>query len=159
MPIYTPPDFNLTCNVWRGEVTQLTTEWSFAKPSRSPDLTPDCQLYIQQRGGGFGVAIPYVRNSILISQVNVRIDLRVPLATPLRYPLPNQPDGSGMFDMVEVPAGSGYLYLVIFVIDMHLGFPNQYRTAVLVPYARIDTPEEADSRFVDTLDILIGANG
>jgi len=157
MPIYTAPTFNLTAKVWSQELSQLSTEWNFQRPTRTPDLTPACQLYVQQRGGGFGVAIPYVRTSILLSQINVRIDLRLPAGTNVRYPLPNQPDGSGMFDVVEVPANSGRLYVIIFCIDIHAGFPNEYRAAVLVPYARIDCPEDLLIRYVDTLDILIGS--
>jgi len=126
MPIYTAPTFNLTAKVWSQELSQLSTEWNFQRPTRTPDLTPACQLYVQQRGGGFGVAIPYVRTSILLSQINVRIDLRLPAGTNVRYPLPNQPDGSGMFDVVEVPANSGRLYVIIFCIDIHAGSHHRF---------------------------------
>lgn len=97
------PDFNILCNVWR-----LPNAFPAA-----PDFQFSCQLYLASRGllditpGVPGQWVP-------------PIYLRLPAFTDIRP-----------VDQVECPAGTGRLYLVRWVEDLHKGFPNEYRVGVL----------------------------
>jgi len=157
MPSYTLPQFNLTANVWSGELSAFTTRWSFLPPVRARDFQTPCQLYIQQRVTGSSYAIPFREGSNVTAQVLVRIDLRVPAGTSIRYPLPNNADGSSTFDLVEVPAGSGKFYFVVFVTPVHQGFANEYLLAVLIPYTNFQQPEDATLELHDSFVVAAGS--
>lgn len=150
MATYTLPSFNLLVNVWTAELNSNTDRWTFLAPVRARDFQVQGQFYIQQRGQASTYAIPFRSGSNVASGMLVRLDLRVPKGTFLRYPLPNNLDGSSNFDLVEVPAGSGRFYFVVFVTPVHQGFVNEYLLACVVPYANIgllvdDTLELHDS--------------
>lgn len=158
MPIFTTPDFNLLANVWSAELNASPADWPFAGPTRAADFQTDAQLYIQQRVSLGSYAIPFRSSGNQVSVSAARIDLRVPLGTSIRYPLPNNLDGSSSFDVVECPAGSGSFYFVIFAIDVHLGFPNAYRMAVLIPYVNVGAAEDADLELIDVIEIAFGSD-
>jgi len=157
MPAYSLPTFNLTAKVWTAELNSLTARWSFLPPTRAHDFTTLAQLYIQQRSSISSYAIPFRDATNVTAAVLMRIDLRVPKGTALRYPLPNNLDGSSIFDVVEVPAGSGKFYFVPFVIPVHTGFPNEYLVAVLIPYVNFQQPEDAVLELHDSFVIAAGS--
>lgn len=102
MPAYSPV-FNLMCSGWRPPNV----------PPAPSDYSLQCQLYIASRGliditpGNPALWVP-------------PIYLRVPPFSDIR------PD-----DIIECPLGSGRLYSVRWVEDLHKGFPNEYRVGVL----------------------------
>jgi len=102
MPSFAPV-FNLSCNIWRPPATDLDP----------PTMTINCQLYWPSKGL-FDVtpADPSLWVPPLYLRVQALTDIRP-------------------MDEVECPAGSGRLYNIRFVDDMHKGFPNEYRAGVL----------------------------
>jgi len=71
--------------------------------------------------------------------------------------LPNNADGSSTFDLVEVPAGSGKFYFVVFVTPVHKGFANEYLMAVLIPYTNYQQPEDATLELHDSFVVAAGS--
>lgn len=119
--MFTLPQFNLTANIWHGQVDQ--------PPVGDPDVTTECQLYVPSKpdtvqtiGAAAGSLVPII--------------LRVPAGTDIRAQVPT---GSPT-DMVECPAGSGRFYLTQQVDDAHKGFDNEYRFAVMVALHPWPTP-------------------
>jgi len=100
---FTLPTFNTTCDIWHSG-TPLTDP---------PDLSPDCQLYLNTRG---------------LLDITPTVDteweppvwLRVPIGTDLRRN-----------DTVECPPGSGWVYHVRWTERVHLGFANEYFVGVI----------------------------
>lgn len=156
MPTYSLPQFNVLANVWTAELGSFQTRYTYKSPTRARDFQVQAQLYIQQRfSAAVGVMLLSTTTNVNTAYM-MRIDLRVPKGTPLRYPIPNTTDGSSNFDVVEVPAGSGRFYFVVFVVPVHLGFPNEYLTAVLVPYTNVGAPEDATLELHDHLVLAFG---
>jgi len=102
MPAY-PPDFNLSCNIYRSPDVY----------PGSPTLSSDCQLYLASRG-----LIDVTPGSP--TDWVPPIYLRLPALTDVR---PG--------DLVECPSGTARLYLTRWVEDMHKGFDNEYRVGIL----------------------------
>lgn len=102
MPAF-PPDFNIQCNMYRLPDVYPGT----------PTDTFDCQLYLASRGildvtpGDPAAWVP-------------PIYLRLPALTDIRPA-----------DQIECPIGTGRLYLIRWVEDMHKGFVNEYRIGIL----------------------------
>jgi len=124
---FKPPNFNLTCNIWRNSAGILTMP-----PAGPPALANQpCQLRIVWSGcwAGSTLGAPVVL-------------LLLPALTDVR---PLQPGGIRA-DAVECPAGSGRFYSVTGVDDQHKGFPNEYRFATMatnpnrVGYWPVPTP-------------------
>jgi hypothetical protein len=157
MPVYTLPSFNITANVWSGELQGLQARWTFRPPIRAADFSVGCQLYVQQRVFGALVSLPYREFGNAISIYGARLDLRVPKGTSIRYPLPNSQDGSSDFDVVEVPAASGRYYYVPFATPVHSGFINEYLMAVLLPYVFVGQAEDAVYELHDSFAVSFGA--
>ncbi len=137
---YSLPDFNLTCDIWRVELGGPTVNWPWARPARAPDSSPVCQLYLAQKSLGTTSAPFLAANFNLDNPPVLPQLLRLPLGTVIGSPVPhafNRP-----YDVVEVPSGSGYLYLVVSVERAHAGFPNAYLVAYLVPYVHVGTPDQ-----------------
>jgi len=100
---YTPPIFNVDCNIWHAP----------SLPPAAPDLFTQCQLYVNSRG------------LLDIDEFNdvewvPPVYLRLPFGTDVRR-----------LDLVECGAGTGNWYHVRWVERMHLGFTNQYTVALL----------------------------
>jgi len=94
-----------------------------AAGSGGPTRTVSCNLAygrrvnVQSTGGTVLPGIPVVCMSLLL-----------PPGTDVRGP-----QNSTGADTVEVPAGSGWLYSVVFVGDIGRGFANEHRIAILLP--------------------------
>lgn len=101
---YTLPHFNLTSNIWRLPDVYPGT----------PTLSVASQLYLWSR------QIPNLSQTTGDDWAPP-IALRLPALTDV------QPQ-----DTVECPAGSGRLYVVLGVEDLHKGFSNEYRVAGLL---------------------------
>lgn len=138
---YSVPNFNLVCRIWREEVGSDATIWPRIVPARAADITCPAQLYTSQRTGGEQLHI-FASGAVFNPGAGMRQLLRVPAGTPVSYPIAVGV-GDERFDIVECPNGSGYLWLVTIALDAHKGFPNEYRLASLIGYARVGTPEEA----------------
>lgn len=113
------PSFPLTCNVYTGGV--------FTNP---PRISPNCNLTYGRRvmmvsTGGTSVPGVLVYNMSLL----------LPAGTDIRGPR-----NAGGGDGVEVPAGSGRQYFVVFVDDIGKGFANEHRTAQLYQINTWPTP-------------------
>jgi hypothetical protein len=108
---YSLPTFNLTCNIWRnGNPT-----------TNPPDVVSPCNLAIGRR---VGVLLAYT--STLTTEPGGAW-LLLPPATDIRDA--KAPAGA---DTVEVGAGSGRFYSVVWVEDIGGGFPNEHRFAEVV---------------------------
>jgi len=116
---YHVPVFNLSANIWRpGSPT-----------SGAPDVVTDCNLALGDRMG--------------LSPADIATStsdwgsmwLLVPKDTDIR-------DGKALAgrDTVEVPAGTGRYYSVIWVDDRGLGFTNEHRFAVIIAISPWPTP-------------------
>jgi len=106
--MYTIPTFNLTCNVWRhGNAT-----------TNPPDLVVDCNLRApgSKPSGQFAYSNTW---PFLVSAL-------FPALTDIR-----DVNSTGNTDMVEIPAGTGRFYEVIWCDDVAKGFPNEYRLACI----------------------------
>lgn len=100
---YTPPIFNIDCNIWHDGVP-------ITDP---PDIFTQCQLYVNSR-------VSLNVNETDDEEWVPPIFLRVPFGTDVRR-----------LDSVECVAGSGVWYHVRWVERVHLGFANQYVMALL----------------------------
>ncbi len=143
---YTIPTFNLSVNLWYGEIFGVAAFWEFTVPARAPDAVVAAQLYIRQQSGNDTVALAKTNTGISV-HTGFRMDLRLPAGTYLSVLVPQFLGLTGPFDIVECPAGSGYLYAIVGWTDVHKGFPNEYRVGQLTWYAQEGTPEAANRRF------------
>lgn len=107
---FSPPTFNLTCNVWSAP----------AYPPAPPRLVVACNLAWGRR----------IHESF-ISTTSSIMQLLLPAHTDIRC----SPNQVPLRDAVEVPAGSGRFYFVDYVDDAGKGFPNEHRVAVLLQTA------------------------
>jgi len=111
------PNFNLLCNVGTsGDAAYPPTAFAFSL--RDADVP--CALVYGRRvnvsaSGGTGT------QGFPIETMN----LLLPIGQDIRGPQ----DSTGLLDAVEVPAGSGRFYVVIFVDDIGKGYANEHRTA------------------------------
>lgn len=138
---YTVPDFNLVCNVWKGELTTRIDSWPFTGPGRAADLTPICQLYIAGSSGANENRVSVSPFTNYFGNQGPGIELRLPIGTPVTHPYGLFTGAT--FDLVELPAGSGVYYVVYLALDRHKGFPNEYRLAYLAPAFRWGAEEDA----------------
>lgn len=111
------PEFNLTVDIWRFNLTPSTDP---------PSVTTTGNLAWGRRG-----AVPASGGTAAIGVVFTAPTLLLPALTDIRSKEKGATDG----DKVEVPAGSGRLYRCIYVDDIGKGFPNEHRGAYLVPLA------------------------
>jgi hypothetical protein len=116
------PAFNLSVNIWRSSAGQ--------PPVGAPDVVTIGNLAMGRRvqvgsiGGTTSLGVPFYGMSLLVPALtDVRAD---PYFTSA--------------DTVEVPAGSGRWYYVVFVDDIGKGFANEHRAAQLVQYLRPTWP-------------------
>lgn len=109
---YRLPHFNLAINGWRnGSDTTGPADYTFMggmNLGRRVVTGPDADLDV-----GIDSGFRY---------------LMCPKGTPIRSQF-----STGAFDTVEVPAGSGFFYLVIDAERCGLGFPNEYVRAMCSP--------------------------
>jgi hypothetical protein len=103
---YNLPTLNLTVNVWHGT--------NF--PPNVEDATYDCNLQFAQHSKAD------IATQLLYSSMY----LLLPKGTDIRGAW----DGLNP-DTVEVPAGTGRYYIVLFVDDVGKGFANEYRVAAI----------------------------
>lgn len=113
------PTFNLTCNIYT---------WPFPTVN-PPRISPVCQLRAPAaNNGGFGSGLLAVTQIIQLL-LPPGTDIRDTYCTPINAP-----------DVVEVPAGSGCHYQVMWVNDIGKGFANEHRYATLAKTAAIAWP-------------------
>jgi hypothetical protein len=126
------PDFNLTFDLWRGLATwPPVLPW--AVPTVPPDLTAiPCQLYLWSKPDTPLIRLDNPEPPYTVNQP-LPIILRTPKGTDLRAPWRPVNVGAA-FDLVCVPRVTSRYYAVVFVEDMHRGFPNEYRVGVLLQY-------------------------
>lgn len=109
---FTIPHFNLTCNIFTGPYTGYTYRLSASCNLQYAKHTPP---FLTWPLGGVGWG------------VNQRsMHLLLPMGTDIR----DLNTATG-YDIVEVPAGTGRLYLVEQVDDVGKGFLNEHRCATL----------------------------
>lgn len=108
---FRPPTFNLSCNLWR-------TPNVYANP---PDGTFNVNLSCGRRVLAVNAA------TIPLWGKSVPVELLCPALTDIIGVI-----GPNATDMVEVPAGSGRCYAVVWVEDVGKGFTNEYRLALLL---------------------------
>ncbi len=122
---YTLPTFNLNVNIWRyGNDVQ-------ANP---PDVTSGGNLVANYRGdqSPIVVALDTVANmQVRVKEVAWLMTLLLPKGTDVQPYMGGPVHNFG--DCVEVPAGSGRFYVVLFVDDIGRGFQNEHRFAVISP--------------------------
>jgi len=109
---FTPPSFNLTCEVFAGpydtRVLRLTGQ--------------PCNLALGRRvTRGF-------HDPVSLGFGDACANLLLPVGTDVRDNAQlSGPLGTGVYDIVEVPSGSGRWYVVADVDDVGKGFSNEYR--------------------------------
>lgn len=126
------PNFNLTCKIWHGGFS-WNAAYPVAVPVGPPSLTTVCQLFIPPNIYA-GSWVPYQTAGGIIQALGNRhppVFLRLPKGTDARcfyfqFPVPLPAD------LVECPSGSKRLYGITWVDDIHKGFSNEYRVAMLV---------------------------
>jgi hypothetical protein len=109
------PTFNLLCNI------------SAPIAPFNPSIPPmpyrivgqACQLTFGRR-----VNVASTGGTTSVGVITQTMNLLLPALVDIRGPA-----SIGGFDMVEVPAGSGRFYQVVFVDDIGKGFANEHRTA------------------------------
>lgn len=114
MPQYVEPTYNLSANVWRGNLDPT------ADP---PTLTTDANLAWGKRGGPAATG-----GTGSLGVIATAPQLLVPAGTDLRSAEKGAPND----DWVEVPAGTGRIYACVYVEDIGKGFSNEHRGALLV---------------------------
>jgi len=120
--MYTLPAFNLTVNIWH---------WPHDRFTDPPDLVTTGNLAWGKRTAsstsndftftGFGKLCPI-------------------LLCPQRTDIRSQEKTGVVNDVVEVPAGTGRFYEVIYVEDLGRGFANEHRGAMISPTGGWPTP-------------------
>jgi hypothetical protein len=107
------PQFPIMCNVFTADLVSLP-----------PRLTCPCNLAWGRR-----VAHPSIETDQIstASTFSPNMTLLVPALTDLRDSI-----NAGGQDGVEVPAGSGRFYFVVYVDDIGKGFANEHRAAIIV---------------------------
>jgi hypothetical protein len=115
---FTVPVFNLTANIW-----------TFGTHPAPPRVVTVCNLAMRRQ-----VAAVYQGQSFP-TDVAASMYLLMPPRTDVRggYSSTGQ-------DLVEVPAGTGRFYAVLWVDDVGRGFPNEYRLALIQQMAPLATP-------------------
>jgi len=110
------PDFNLSAELF----TMVVPMNFLTKVSRG---LIDCQLraYGPELRAGFSGQI----NEFTVCYGGLAV--LCPAGTDIRDSKCN-----GACDLIELPAGSGRFYLVLFVDDVAKGFPNEYRIGYLI---------------------------
>lgn len=119
--MYVLPVFNLTCNVW----TFVTNP-----PLGPPRISPVCNLAYGRRVIFGGEAIAGVADF-----PPAAMSLLLPKLTDIR----GLQSAAGN-DIVEVPAGSGRYYIVVYVDDIGKGFTNEHRIALITQNGTWPTP-------------------
>lgn len=117
---FVQPQFNITCNIYT---------WPFALGNAPRTADQQCQLRAPAaNNGGFGSGL------LAVTQI---IQLLLPAGTDIRdiYCAP-----INAADIIEVPAGSGCHYQVMWVNDIGKGFPNEHRYATLAKTAAVPWP-------------------
>lgn len=124
---FTLPDFNVTANIWRA--TTPTSD--------PPDVVSPAQLYLTSR--------VYVAESLMSPGDSVpTVQLRVPKGTDVQ-----------VTDVVEIDAGDGHFYTVIWTERMHLGFANEYFIGLMEQGA----VAPADGILLETGDFILTETG
>ncbi len=109
MPVYTLPNFNLTCDLYQAITPPPVGPITYA--------AVPCQMYINTRmaaygnGNGMVLRIPYNPAVVLIGP---------------------QPWAALSGMIVNCPIGSASWYEILFADVAHRGFPNQYVLAQLI---------------------------
>jgi hypothetical protein len=121
------PQFPLTCNLWR---------WGNAYTG-APDVVVKGNLTVRDYGG----VRSFVRNTnagatpaLGFTEEITCVTLLLPARTDVRWGPPTGPAGNQP-DLVEVPAGSGRCYIVLYADDSGKGFPNEHRWAEITALA------------------------
>jgi len=128
---YRTPTFNVLANVWHGLLPPLLTT------GFNPDLLPPphvvipAQLYVSRYGcGGFFHLVPESIRKTLERAGYAQ--LRCPKGSDVRAPwMPSSSTTWSDLDIIECPAGSKRYYVAIMVELAHVGFPNEYKVAIL----------------------------
>lgn len=134
MPIYTPPSFNLVGNIWTA-YQALTGTAPYAAPAIPPNVVSPCQLYISPKNTGTVGEYWYatMAGTSHWTDHGPGTSIRWPAGTDVRMWLPNM-GVARLYDVAEVPAGSGRFYIVYFVDDVHKGMTNEYRVSYCAMY-------------------------
>ena len=111
-----PPTFNLTVNLWRGP----------NPVTNPPTFVFQGNLAIGRRQLFAPPAISTAAQFTAGPQYGDATELLLPKGSDIRGP-----QNAGYTDIVEVPAGTGRYYLVLWVDDVGRGFSNEYRLALL----------------------------
>lgn len=109
------PTFNIRCNIWNVQI-----DWSIGAPAGAPtQANVPCNLQFGRKEAVGGNLTMWL---LLPAGTNINGEGSYAL-TPTLFVA----DGDG----VEVPAGSGRFYAVVMVDDVSLGFPTEYRAALI----------------------------
>jgi hypothetical protein len=109
------PTFNVVVNCWRNAAWNA----SFPPIVPAPSLTFNGNLQMGDKVAGGAIQTGYMY-------------LAVPKLTDIRDGIKEvNPPAAAPNDVVEVPAGSGRFYAVVWVDDVGKGFPNEYRNALI----------------------------
>lgn len=136
--MYQLPTFNLVCSIWRYTTWQVgwgtsqgDTDWPPALPADLADV--ECNLAWGRRVSSQQGLNNYPSSTLLLS-------LLLPPLTDIR-------DSSSYYlgDVVEVPQGSGRVYLVADVDDIGKGFANEHRAASLLKFGFCDSCVDSSS--------------
>lgn len=108
---YILPTFNLTCNIWHNH------DQSTGAPAGAPDVVSNCNLQYGRK-----INLGYAFEGLY---------LLLPAGTDVRD-WSQDVTSAWIYDVVEVPAGSGRWYQGQYWEDVAKGFDNEYRVLVLL---------------------------
>lgn len=103
---FTVPNFNLSVNIWRNA----------SGPPATPDVVVMGNLAYGRRTNSV--------QGLYVADHEPVLQLLLPPGTDIRGP-----QCASLADWVEVPAGTGRIYLVFGVDDSGKGWPNEHRVA------------------------------
>lgn len=118
---FSPPTFNLTCNIWR-----RASVVGGPLPPPAADVVSQCNLSFA-RNRQVQTAFQSVSGKYT---AYVSVELLLPARTDVRGHFASTAVWDG--DLIEVPAGTGRYYTCHFVEDVGRGFLNEYRLALLL---------------------------
>jgi hypothetical protein len=119
------PAFNLEVDIYR----TVNGSYTLANFYGTPDITEIAQLNVHW-GGSMGD----IRDGYFVG-----VEVKLPALTDVRPPYLLEGDYLG--DYIDVPAGSGRMYLVKQVDDVAKGFTNEYRSVLCIPAPWSDADE------------------
>ncbi len=138
---YRMPDFNLTCAVWHFGSDPATDP---------PDDFILGNLCVGRRG---------YPGDVNLDPFDAAKLPNLYLLFPFDYVLLGDIDNAGAYDIVETGAGDGFFWKVHWQHPVALGFANQHKRAIVIPYLGASPPPPTGFILLETGDFILLETG